>query len=79
MLISGDILHRNCLLKHVIGIKMEGRTEDTGRRGRRRKQLLVDVKEKRGYWKLKEEAIDRTVWRTGCGPFLRQTTQCKDE
>jgi hypothetical protein len=28
----------------------------TGRRGRRRKQLLDDRKEKRRYWKLKEEA-----------------------
>jgi len=44
---------------------MKGRTEDTGRRGRRRKQLLVDVKEKRGHWKLKDETPDRTVWRTG--------------
>jgi hypothetical protein len=31
-----------------------------GKRGRRRKQLLGDLKEKRGYWKLKEEALDRT-------------------
>jgi hypothetical protein len=29
----------------------------TGRRGRRRKQLLDDLKEKRRYWKLKEEAL----------------------
>jgi hypothetical protein len=33
----------------------------TGRRGRRRKQLLDDLKEKRGYWKLKEEALARTL------------------
>jgi hypothetical protein len=32
----------------------------TGRRGRRRKQLLDDLKDRR-YWKLKEEALDRTV------------------
>ena len=42
----------------------------------RRKQLLVDLKEKRGYWKLKEKALDRTVWRTGfgrgCEPVVRQ-------
>jgi hypothetical protein len=30
----------------------------TGRRGRRRKQLLDDLKEKRRYWKFKEEALD---------------------
>jgi len=34
----------------------------TGRRGRRRKQLLDDLKEKRGYWKWKEEALDRMPW-----------------
>jgi hypothetical protein len=49
----------------------------TGRRGRRRKQLLDDVKEKRRYWKLKEEALVRTVWRTrfgrDYGPVVRQT------
>jgi hypothetical protein len=39
--------------------KREGRTEVIGRRGRGRKQLLDDVKEKRGYWKSKEEALDR--------------------
>jgi len=39
----------------------------TGRRGGRRKQLLDDLKEKRGYWKLKEEALDRTLWRTRFG------------
>jgi hypothetical protein len=33
----------------------------TGRRRRRRKQLLDDLKEKRRYWKLKEEVLDRTV------------------
>ena len=36
----------------------------TGRRGRRLKQLLSDLNEKRGYWKLKEEALDHAVWRT---------------
>ena len=46
---SGRMLHRNCLLKHVI----EGRMEETGRRGRRRKRLLDDLKETGGYWKLK--------------------------
>jgi len=31
------------------------------RRGRRSEQLLDDLKEKRGYWILKDEALDRTV------------------
>jgi hypothetical protein len=57
----GHILRRNCPLKHVIEGKLEGRIEVTGRRGRRRKQLLDDLKEKGIYWKLKEEALARTV------------------
>jgi len=28
-----------------------------GRRGRRRKQLLDDIKETRGYWKLKQDSV----------------------
>jgi hypothetical protein len=57
----GHILLRNCPLKHAIEGKLEGRTEMMGRRGRRSKQLLDDLKEKRRYWKLKEEALDRTL------------------
>jgi hypothetical protein len=51
----------------------------TGRRGRRRKQLLDDLKVKKIYWKLKEEALDRTLWKTrfgrGYGPVVRETTE----
>ena len=46
----------------------------TRRQGRRRKQLLDDVKEKGGYCKFVEEVLDRIVWRTrfgrGCGPIV---------
>jgi hypothetical protein len=63
----------------VIEGKVEGRIEIMGSRGRRRKQLLDDRKEKRIYWKLKEEALDRTPWRTrfgrGYGPVVRQTAK----
>jgi hypothetical protein len=62
----------------VIEGKLEGRIEMTGRRGRRRKQLLDGLKEKKRYWKFKEEALDRTLWRTRFGrsyrPVVRQTT-----
>jgi hypothetical protein len=34
----------------------------TKRRGRRRKRLLDDFKEKRGYWKLKEKVHNRILW-----------------
>jgi hypothetical protein len=33
----------------------------TGGRRRRSKQLLDDLKEKTEYWKLKDEALDRTL------------------
>jgi hypothetical protein len=39
----------------------EKEKEVTERRGRRRKKLLNDLKETRGYWKLKEEALDQTL------------------
>jgi hypothetical protein len=71
-------LNRNFLLKHVIKGKIKGRIEVTGRRGRRLKQLQDDLIEKRGFWKWKEEALYRTLWRTGFGrgygPVVRQTT-----
>jgi hypothetical protein len=35
---------------------MAGRIQVMGRRGRRQNKLLNDLKEKWGYWKLKEEA-----------------------
>jgi hypothetical protein len=48
-----------------------------GRRTGGYKQLLHDHKEKRGYCKLKEEVLDRTIGRTGfgrdSGPVVRQT------
>ena len=40
---------------------------------------LDDLKERRGYSHLKEEALDRTMWRArfgrGFGPVVRQTTK----
>jgi hypothetical protein len=51
----------------------------TGRRGRRRRKLLDDLRERRGYSHRKEEALDRTMWRArfgrGFGPVVRQTTK----
>jgi hypothetical protein len=76
----GHILRRNCLLQRVIEGKIkEWGIEVTGRQGRRRRKLLDDLKERRGYSHLKEEAIDRTMWRArfgrGFGPVVRQTTK----
>jgi len=38
--------------------------EVSGRRGRKRKQILNDLKENSVYWKLREETLDRSLWRT---------------
>jgi hypothetical protein len=71
----GHILRRNCLLQQVIEGNIKGEIEVTGRRGRRHRKLLDDLKERRGYCHLKEEALDRTVWRArfgrGFGPVVR--------
>ena len=71
----GHILRRNCLLKQVIEGKIKGEMEETIRR----KKLLDDLKDRRGYSHLKEEALDRTMWRNrfrgGFGPVVRQNTE----
>ena len=73
----GHILRRNCLLQQVIEGKIKGGIEETGRRGRRRRKLLYDLKERRGYSHLKEEALARTLWRVRFGrvfgPVVRQS------
>ena len=78
----GHILCTNCLL-HVIEGKIKGQIEVTWRRGRRRKELLDDLKYRRGYCQLKEEALDRTMWRNrfgrGFGPVVWQITDDDDD
>jgi len=59
----GHILSRNCLLQCVNEGKIKGGIEVTRRRGRRRRKLLDDLKERRRYSRLKEEALTRTMWR----------------
>jgi len=75
----GHILRRNCLPQRVIEGKVQGGIEVTGRQGRRCRKLLDDLKERRGYSHLKEEALDRTMWRAcfgrGFGPVVRQTSK----
>jgi hypothetical protein len=72
-------LRRNCLLRQVTEGKIKGGIEMTARRGRRRRKLLDDLKEKREYSHLKEYAVDRAVWRArfgrGFGPIVRQTAK----
>ena len=75
----GHVLRRNCLLQRVIEGKIQWGIEVTGRRGRRRRKLLDDLKERRGYSYLEEEALERTMWRAGLGrgfgPVVRQTAK----
>jgi hypothetical protein len=75
----GHILRRKCLLQRVTEGKIQGGIQVTGRQGRRLRKLLDDLKERRGYCHLKEEALDRTMWRArfgrGFGPVVRQTTK----
>jgi hypothetical protein len=75
----GHILCRKCLILQVIELKIKGGIEVRARRGRRRRKLLDDLKERRGYSHLNDEALDRTVWRARFGrrfgPVVRQTAK----
>jgi hypothetical protein len=46
---------------------IEGRVEVLGRKGKRNKQLLDDLKEMRGYWKFTNQTLDRTLRGTRIG------------
>jgi hypothetical protein len=75
----GHILRRNCLLQQVTEGKIKGGIEVTGKRGRRRGKLLDELKGRRGYSYMREEALDRIIWRAcfgrGFGPVVRQTAK----
>jgi len=75
----GHILRRNCLLQRITEGKIQRGIKVTGRQGRRLRKLLDDLKDRRGYSHLKEEVLDRTMWRArfgrGFGPVVRQTTK----
>jgi len=75
----GHNLCRNYLLKQVIEGKIKVEIEVARRRGIRRKKLLNDLKDRRGYSHLKEETLDRTMWRNrfggGFGTVVRQNTE----
>jgi hypothetical protein len=70
-------LCRNCFLQQVI----EGKTKGGIEVKVRRRNLVDELKERRGFSHLKEEAIDRTIWRAGFGkgfrPVVRQTAKSK--
>jgi hypothetical protein len=66
-------LHRNSLVQQVIEGKVKGGIKVVGIWGRRHRKLLDDLKERRGYSHLKEEALAHTIWRAhfgrGFGPL----------
>jgi len=76
-------MSKYCLVEYihdtVIEGKIKGGIEVRGGRGRRRRKLLDDLKDRRGYYHLKEEALDRTVrnvrFGRGFGPVVRQTAK----
>jgi len=75
----GHMLSRNCLPQRVIEGKIKVGIDVTIRRDRRCRKLLDELKKRRGYSHLKEEALDRTMWRARFGrsfePLVRQTTK----
>jgi len=76
---NGHVLRRNCLRKQIIEGKIKGEMEVIRRRGRKRRKLLDELKDRRGYSHLKEKAVDRTMWRNRFGggfePVVRQITE----
>jgi hypothetical protein len=63
----GHVLPRNCLLQRAIEEKINGGIEVTSRRERSRKKLRDELKEMKEYSYLKEEDLDRSVWRARFG------------
>ena len=53
------ILRRNCFLRGVF----EGQMTEVKGVGRRKTQVLDDLRNRRRYWELKEEAEDRESWK----------------
>jgi hypothetical protein len=70
-----SLLRRNYLLQQVIEGNIKWGMKVTGRRGRKLRNLLDDLKERRGYFHLKLEALDGTMWRArfgrGFGPVVK--------
>jgi hypothetical protein len=56
------ILLRNCFIIQVTKGGIEEKIKGTRRRGRRLKQILVDLKGTVRYWNLKEAVLDRSLW-----------------
>ena len=60
----GHMVRRDIILKHLTDGEVKGSTKISGRWGRRRDQLLDDLKEKVSYRELKKKAQDHTLRKT---------------
>jgi hypothetical protein len=69
----------NLRWNYVLEYFVEGKIEGKRRQGRKLKQLLNGLKEKRKYRSLKKEALDRPLWINSFqrvyGPVTRENTQ----
>jgi hypothetical protein len=70
----GYNLRRTAFYNGLLKERYKGGIKVTERRERKRRKLLDELKERRGYPYWKEEALDRTMWSArfgrGFGPFL---------
>ena len=77
--VKNSLFLSNSKERWIFSTSFRRNTQLWWRRGRRRKKLLDDLKDRRGYSHLKEEALDRTMWRNrfgrGFGPVGRQNTE----
>jgi len=74
----GHILRSKCFQKHVVE-EIQQETKITGRGENRCKQLLFDLQEKTRYWRMKEEAPDRTLGRTRFGRGYGRVVRLENE
>ena len=58
---------------------MKGEIEVTRRQRRRRKKLLDDLKDRRGYFHLKKEALDQNMWRGRLGRGFEPVVRLLDD
>jgi len=59
---TGHMFHRKCLLKHITEEIIEGMVDVTGRQ-RGCKLILGDLREMRGFWKVKDGTLVCILWR----------------
>jgi hypothetical protein len=68
------------VISYLIKRVLEGKIEGRGRRGRRRKELLDDLKDTKPYWKWKQKVLNLSLLKTrfgrGYGYLARHDNYC---